>query len=119
MVALMLRGCDENRADGRGVLAEYSAGAATALELEIGHRGQRLAECFEVSRADVLDELVGRTRRHPQRLLGLRGRLAGLELLRDRDGVAQAADHVVDQPADALALAAQLEQQFERRGAVA
>ena len=52
--------------------------------------------------------------RHAQRLLDLGGRLALAQRLGDRDGVPQAADHVVDQPRDALALLAQLEQQLDR-----
>ena len=47
--------------------------------------------------ADVGDEPVGGERRHPQALLELRGGLPGRERLGDRERVAQAADHAVEQ----------------------
>src|SRR4051794_17296061 len=88
-----------------------TAGAAAAVDLEVGHRRERLPQALDIALGDVGDQPVGGERGHPQRLADLAGRLAGGERLGDGQRVAQPADHVVDQTGGALALLAQLEQQ--------
>ena len=61
-------------------------------------------------RRDVGDQPVGGERRHPQAAPHLRRGLAGGERLGDRERVADAADHLVEQARDPLALLAQLQQ---------
>src|SRR3954453_3518364 len=95
-----------DRAQGVGVLVEL--GPAARAHLELGQGLERRAQRGDVRPARIGDEAVRRPRRHAQRALDLRGRLAGVEAADDVVGLAHALGHPEQEAGQALALRAQL-----------
>src|SRR3954452_6889545 len=95
-----------DRAQGVGVLVEF--GPAAGAHLELGQGLERRTQRGDVRAARIGDEAVRRARRHAQRALDLRGRLAGVEPADHVVGLPHALRHPEQEAGHALALRAQL-----------